>query len=514
VDTDPPGARQEAAADPSSPGPHVAPDHLAGVSVVLDPDVEVADGGRALIGGSPVGVTRLTAAGAAMVRRCVDGAPVPGGAGATALVRRLLDRGVLHPVPRAGTGPGPGDVTLVVPTRGPLDPALVDHLVGALDDRSVAAVVVVDDGGDLPADLVDHPRARVVRREVNGGPAAARNTGLEEATTAVVAFVDADCVPTAGWLDALLPHLADPYVAAVAPRVLADAGAGPAAATARDRYEVARGVLDLGDRPARVRAGTRVGHVPATALVARVEAMRAVAGFAEALRVGEDVDLVWRLDQAGWTVRYEPASRVVHRSRSTLRGWLAQREAYGASTGPLAERHPRSIAPLEVPATTVAVWLLAAGGHPVAGSAVALGTAGALSRRLDGLDAPLTTAAALTATAHGRAVAATAAAVTRPWWPLALLGLVPRRTRPLVAAALLAPPLVAWARRRPPLDPVRWTALWLADDVAYGTGVWRGSWRARTVRPLVPILSGVPWRRRQRADDERGRRDPASGSVS
>ena len=61
-----------------------------------------------------------------------------------------------------------------------------------------------------------------------------------------------------------------------------------------------------------------------------------------------------------------------------------------------------------------------------------------------------------------------------------------RRTRPAALALLLAPPLDEWARRRPPLDPVRWTLASLADDAAYGAGVWRGCLRERTIAPLRP----------------------------
>jgi hypothetical protein len=39
------------------------------------------------------------------------------------------------------------------------------------------------------------------------------------------------------------------------------------------------------------------------------------------------------------------------------------------------------------------------------------------------------------------------------------------------------------------LDPIRYTALHAADDVAYGAGVWLGCLRARTVAPLVPRIA-------------------------
>ena len=38
------------------------------------------------------------------------------------------------------------------------------------------------------------------------------------------------------------------------------------------------------------------------------------------------------------------------------------------------------------------------------------------------------------------------------------------------------------------LDPVRFAALHVADDVAYGSGVWLGCLRARTLAPLLPRI--------------------------
>ena len=46
-------------------------------------------------------------------------------------------------------------------------------------------------------------------------------------------------------------------------------------------------------------------------------ALREVDGFDPELRLGEDVDLVWRLDAAGWRCRYEPSVSVFHSSQSS-----------------------------------------------------------------------------------------------------------------------------------------------------------------------------------------------------
>src|SRR5262245_53531296 len=101
-------------------------------------------------------------------------------------------------------------------------------------------------------------------------------TGLTEVTTPLVAFVDVDARPEPGWLTLLLGHLADPGIVAVAPRVRSVPGPGWLA-----RYELTQSPLDLGPRPARVRAGTRVAYVPAAALVAKADAVRAAGGFRE-----------------------------------------------------------------------------------------------------------------------------------------------------------------------------------------------------------------------------------------
>src|SRR5262249_58443435 len=85
-------------------------------------------------------------------------------------------------------------------------------------------VLVVDDGSaDLGAvaDAAAAHGAALVRRPVNGGPGAARNTGLLGVTTELVAFLDSDCVPEPGWIERLGAPPAHPAVAAAAPRVVA-----------------------------------------------------------------------------------------------------------------------------------------------------------------------------------------------------------------------------------------------------------------------------------------------------
>ena len=99
----------------------------------------------------------------------------------------------------------------------------------------------------------------------NGGPAAARNTGLAGVTSELVAFCDSDCVPEAGWIERLAAHLADPAVAVAAPRIRPVPGGRSWA----DRYSAAGSSLDMGGQEGRVAPGTRLSYVPTAALLAR-----------------------------------------------------------------------------------------------------------------------------------------------------------------------------------------------------------------------------------------------------
>jgi mycofactocin system glycosyltransferase len=452
----------------------------------LDETARRVDDGTVLIAGSPLAVFRLSDTGARVLEGIIVGEPTP--PGAERLTDRLLDAGAIHPRPDRGPYTT-DDVTVVVPVRD----ADLGEVLGAIGPAH--AVIVVDDASVAP---ISAPGAAVVRRVVNGGPAAARNTGLAAVTTPLVAFLDADCRPRPGWLKAMLDHFADDRVAAVAPRVASDTSRGSLLA----RYEAVRSPLDLGPTEARVRARTRVSYVPGAALVARADVLLASGGFDEDLRYGEDVDLVWRLDEQGLRVRYEPAAVVTHQPRRTWRAWLAQRASYGRSAAGLGRRHPGAVAPAAVSGWSAAVWVLAALGHPVAGAAVSAGTAIALADKLKALDHPVKESMQLAGLGHLFAGRLLAAAVTRVWWPLLVpLALVSKRVRYVLLASAVVPALVDWARTRPRIDPLRYVALRALDDVAYGVGVWQGVVRGRSFDPLVPDLTS--WPKPSRYDRER-----------
>ncbi len=434
------------------------------------------------LGGQPMRVLRVTAAGRPAWDELRAG-PVTTRAGGR-LARRLSDAGLAHPVPPPPAGPP--DVTVVIPVRNRA--AELDRCLTALGDAY--PVIVVDDASAEPDAIravADRHGARRIRLPDNRGPAGARNAGFAAVTTGLVAFVDSDTVPSGDWIAALAPHLDDPLVAAVAPRIIPQVGVGWIG-----RFTAAHSALDLGPAPASVRPFGRVSYVPTAALLARRSALAAVAGddgpFDPRLRVGEDVDLVWRLLAADRRVRYQPDVTVTHAEPRAWAALLQRRFGYGTSSAALAQRHPDNVAPLIVHPWFTATVVSALAGRPVL-TAGALGGAFVTTRRAvrrAGLPPRRVLRAVATGVSQtGLGLGRYATQFAGPaLLATALLG--PQRARVAAATLLLAPPGAGWLRSDRRLDPARYTLASIADDIAYGTGVLSGCLRQRTLRPLVP----------------------------
>ncbi|WP_020658592.1 mycofactocin biosynthesis glycosyltransferase MftF [Amycolatopsis benzoatilytica] len=462
----------------------------AGFRLMLDPSVKtLADG--LLFGGSPARVLRLTKAGRAAWERLADH-PVATPAEGT-LARLLTDAGFAHPVPPAPAEPA--DATVVIPV---LDRAeLLDRCLGGLDSLGGRyPVLVVDDGSADPAAIAaiaSAHGAKLVRRDVNGGPGAARNTALDHVSTSLIAFLDSDCVPSPDWIDRLAGHFADPLVAAVAPRIRP-----LAPGTWAGRYSRAASSLDMGTAPARVAPGTRLSYVPTAALLVRRSAMASVA-FDPEMRVGEDVDFGWRLHDAGFRLRYEPSAQVDHHEPAGWPAVLRRRASYGTSAAPLALRRPDAMAPLVLhpwPTLTAAALLAR---RPLLASAGFAGAVLSMTRALRRGDVPTNGVVPAMATAVGQTWLGFGRYGTQFAAPLLAALLLPggRRRwgrRAAIASLLAGPPLTAWAKNRPGLDPFRYTAGAIADDLAYGAGVWAGCLNHRTAVPLRPRITWRPLR--------------------
>lgn len=474
---------------------HTGPGLPAGRAVVWDDRVRLSGDASVALGGAPWRVLKIAPAGRPFVRRLATAGPcglVPSPGLELTMADLLVTRGMVHPL--ATTGEAHVAVDIVVPAYE--RPAMLDACLASLRRTAPQSrIIVVDDASTSPevGTVARAHGATVLRHAVNRGPAAARNTGLRETDSPIVAFVDADCVATDGWLGILTPHFDDPRVGAVAPRITARIGLP----TILARYESARSALDMGPRPALVCHGASLGYLPSAALLIRRSALTALDSdpFDEHLRVGEDVDLVWRLVDSGTMVRYEPAAVVTHEIRPEPRQWAGRIADYGTSAAELDRRHPGRLAPARLSLWNAAAAALMFLPWRTAGRLAAAGfvASGALrlARTLRSSSVSPRVAVVITGKRLISDAEATGHLLRREWWPIGWLALVSaRRSRAArtAAGAMIIPAVRDWLTEHPDVDLPRYLVLRLAEDAAYGTGVIAGAVRSRRPDVLLPRL--------------------------
>jgi mycofactocin glycosyltransferase len=277
-----------------------------------------SENGTGLLAGSPLTFFSVTDAGKKILDAIENNEALP--TNHTALTKRLLATGAVHPV--FDTEGNPQDLTVVIPSYV-ADEKQLNRLQSLLSSLIGIRIIVVDDCSPISVTLTG---AEVIRLASNQGPGAARNAGLAVTETAFIAFVDDDTTVTANQLLALTSHFADESVDVVAPRVASTHGESRV-----EEYESLHSPLDLGNLPSVVRPLSRVSYVPAAVLVARTHTVKEMNAFDSSMRLGEDVDLIWRLVKVGKGVRYDPSVVCKHEPRSRVRALLKQRFGYETS---------------------------------------------------------------------------------------------------------------------------------------------------------------------------------------
>jgi GT2 family glycosyltransferase len=194
-------------------------------------------------------------------------------------------------------------------------------------------VILVDDGSkdDTRQIASDHPDARYIFQE-NKGLSVARNTGINAATGEVVAFTDSDCRADEDWLYYLIGDL-----------LRSDfAGIGGHNFLPPEDSCVAAAVMVSPGGPAHVMLTDREAeHIPGCNMAFYKWALDDIAGFDPIYRkAGDDVDVCWRLQQAGRRIGFSPAGFVWHYRRSTVRAYLKQQAGYGEAEALLIAKHP------------------------------------------------------------------------------------------------------------------------------------------------------------------------------
>ena len=195
-------------------------------------------------------------------------------------------------------------------------------------------VVVVNDGstdGTLEiARRYEGDRIRIVDQP-NLGLSAARNVGIAEARGEIVAYTDSDCVVDPDWLTYLAYKFRDGFVAVGGPNF-----PPPEEALVPSAVAVSPG------GPTHVLLNDDVAeHIPGCNMAFTKAALEEIQGF-DALytSAGDDVDLCWRLQNAGYPIGFSPVAMVWHFRRATVRTYLKQQMGYGKAEALLYFKHP------------------------------------------------------------------------------------------------------------------------------------------------------------------------------
>ncbi len=194
-------------------------------------------------------------------------------------------------------------------------------------------ILLVDNGSsDNTVAIADIRGVPVVSEPVRGR-GHARNRAWKTCTTPFLAFTDADCRVAPDWLTQIMPAFEDKD-AGVAGGPIMTPGESLLA-----RFFEARQVVSnrefSGDYP------LSPPFLATANAVFRMDALNKAEGFAVDFIVAEDADVSWRIQDAGYTIRYVPEGTVFHHHRTTVSGMFRQAREYGFDGVAVCLRHRR-----------------------------------------------------------------------------------------------------------------------------------------------------------------------------
>jgi lipopolysaccharide/colanic/teichoic acid biosynthesis glycosyltransferase/GT2 family glycosyltransferase len=182
-------------------------------------------------------------------------------------------------------------------------------------------VIVVDDGStDRTAKIAVSYCVEVIR-QANAGPATARNTGVRSATGDLLAFTDADCVPSPDWLMKLSLPFEDPGIVGVKGAYLThQEGLVPRFVQLEYEYKERR-MLRL----------AAIDFIDTFSAAYRKDIFLQNGGFDETFRnpAVEDIEFSFRLARKGYHMVFAPGASVFHQHDRNLSEYLHRKYKIG-----------------------------------------------------------------------------------------------------------------------------------------------------------------------------------------
>jgi glycosyltransferase involved in cell wall biosynthesis len=194
-------------------------------------------------------------------------------------------------------------------------------------------VIVVNDGSrDSTLKIAESYGFCRIISQPNKGLSVARNVGADAATGEIVAYTDSDCVADPDWLSYLVAKMQTSDLAAcggpnfpppedaLVPAVVAVAPGGPTHVLISD---------DVAE------------HIAGCNMAFDRAALISLGGFDPIYRAaGDDVDICWRFQDAGYVIGFSPAAVVWHFRRNTVAAYCNQQKGYGKAEALVYAKHP------------------------------------------------------------------------------------------------------------------------------------------------------------------------------
>lgn len=216
-------------------------------------------------------------------------------------------------------------ISVIIPSYNRSEPLLACLSALAVDFPADAEVIVVSDGGDRAkfpdlARFQDRLNLVVIHTE-NGGPAHARNVGLERVRAPLVAFLDDDCLTEPGWIESIAAAVNGAPDLAVGGKTKNGLPDNICAVAAQL-------VLDLAERDQRNRNYPPFFY-PSNNLAFPSTALRAIGGFDTRFRTSEDRDLCRRWLKSGHRLEKAPGAVLYHAPAMSLVDFWRKYVTYG-----------------------------------------------------------------------------------------------------------------------------------------------------------------------------------------
>ena len=224
-------------------------------------------------------------------------------------------------------------------------PQEIEELLESLSNQDFEEdfeVLIIEDGSSIPCkDVIEKFQSKLrlqYHTKENSGPGGSRNFGMDKAQGNYYIFLDSDVILPKQYLSEVSKKLESSYT---------DAFGGPDAA--HSKFTILQKAINYSMTSYLTTGGLR-GHKKGVGKfqprsfnmgISR-EVFQKTQGFSK-MRVGEDIDLTFRLWEFGFETQYIENAYVYHKRRSTLKQFFNQTYAFGEARPILNRKHPSTL---------------------------------------------------------------------------------------------------------------------------------------------------------------------------